>query len=61
MTKFHLCGNPFIEKYKSYNINDYIPPLRQDFLQKIKNYTNLMTKFHLCGNPLYRKIQIIQH
>ena len=28
ITPFHLCGNPFIEKYKSYNINDYIPPLR---------------------------------
>ena len=23
---------PYIEKYKSYNINDYIPPLRQDIL-----------------------------
>ena len=23
---------PYIEKYKSYNINDYIPPLWQDIL-----------------------------
>ena len=32
MTPFQHCGNPSIEKYKSYNINDYIPPPQQDIL-----------------------------
>ena len=27
---------PYIEKYKSYNINDYITPLRQDFSWKLQ-------------------------
>ena len=27
---------PYIEKYKSYNINDYIPPLRQDYSRKLQ-------------------------
>ena len=53
--------NPYREIYKSYNIHDYIPPLRQNILWKITNYTNSITKFHRCRNPLYRKIHMIQH
>ena len=34
---------PYLEKYKSYNINDTIPPLRQAFLQKILNHTKSIT------------------
>ena len=51
---------PNIEKYKSYNTNDYIPPLRQTFLSKITNYKNAMTPFRHCGIPFFRKLLIIQ-
>ena len=43
MTQFHHCGNPVHEKYKSYDIINSIPPLREAFVQKILNHSNSMT------------------